>query len=90
MHLILEIDGPVLDVAPVWHRLHLEVVAAVGWSALDQATFWRLTRKHGREADLLRGAKPIKLKEYYSFIKDTYMGKSAHVDSNHWNISINK
>lgn len=66
MNLILEIDGPVLHVAPVWYRVHCEVAAAVGWSALDQATFWRLTRKRGREADLLRGARPLKLKEYYA------------------------
>ena len=66
MILIIEIDGPVLDIAPVWHRVHCDAAAHVGWSALDQATFWRLTRKQGREADLLRGAKPAKLKEYYA------------------------
>ena len=65
MKLILEIDGPVLDVAPVWYRVHCEVAGAVGWAKLDQPTFWRLTRKQGREADLLRGARPVKLKEYY-------------------------
>ena len=70
MNLIIEIDGPVLDVATAWHRVHLEVAAAVGWSALDQATFWRLTRKQGREANLLPGAKPVKLKEYYARFDD--------------------
>jgi phosphoglycolate phosphatase-like HAD superfamily hydrolase len=64
MNLIIEIDGPVLDIAPVWYRVHCDAAADVGWSALDQATFWRLTRKQGREADLLRGAKPAKLKDY--------------------------
>ena len=66
MNLIIEMDGPVLDVAPGWYSAHREVAAAVGWSALDQATFWRLTRKQGREATLLRGARPAKLKEYYT------------------------
>ncbi|MEE9297152.1 MAG: hypothetical protein V3W34_19605 [Phycisphaerae bacterium] len=66
MNLIIEIDGPVLDVAPLWYRLHREVAAAVGWSALDQATFWGLTRKQGREARLLPGAKPLKLKKYHA------------------------
>ncbi len=66
MKLILEIDGPVLDIAPVWHRVHCEVAAAVGWSALDRQTFWRLTRKQGRQANLLAGARPGKLEDYYA------------------------
>ena len=65
MNLILEIDGPVLDVAPIWYRVHREVAAAVGWFALERAVFWSLTRKQGCEANVLRGARPGKLKEYH-------------------------
>lgn len=66
MNFIVEIDGPVLDVAPAWYRAHREAAAKVGWAALDRPTFWRLTRKQGREANLLRGAKPVKIKAYHS------------------------
>jgi len=66
MNLIVEIDGPVLDVASAWYRAHREAAAGVRWAALDRATFWRLTRKQGREADLLRGAKPVKIKAYHA------------------------
>jgi len=70
MNIVVEIDGPVLDVAPVWHRLHVQVAAELGWSALDQATFWRVTRKQGGNANLLPGARPLKLKEYYARFQD--------------------
>lgn len=66
MNFIVEIDGPVLDVAPAWYRAHREAAAKVGWAALDRPTFWRLTRKQGREANLLRGAKPVKIKAYHA------------------------
>ena len=66
MNIIVEIDGPVLDVAPAWYRAHREAAAKVGWAALDRPTFWRLTRKQGREANLLRGAKPVKIKAYHA------------------------
>ena len=66
MNFIVEIDGPVLDVAPAWFRAHREAAAKVGWAALDRPTFWRLTRKQGREANLLRGAKPVKIKAYHT------------------------
>jgi len=66
MNLILEIDGPVLDVAPLWYRVHREVAAEVGWSTLDQGTFWRQSRKHGRDMSPLSGARPAKVKEYFA------------------------
>jgi phosphoglycolate phosphatase-like HAD superfamily hydrolase len=66
MNLILEIDGVLLDVAPAWYRVHREVAAELGWSTLDQGTFWRQTRKYGREMSPLRGARPAKVKEYYT------------------------
>jgi len=66
MNLILEMDGPVLDVAPVWYRVHREVAAEVGWSTLDQGTFWRQTRRLGRDVSPLPGARPAKVKEYFA------------------------
>ncbi|MGD2109790.1 MAG: hypothetical protein PVI86_10395 [Phycisphaerae bacterium] len=66
MKLIIEIDGPVLDVAPVWYRVHREVAAELDWSTLDQGTFWRQTRKLGREMTPLPGARPVKIKQYFA------------------------
>lgn len=66
MNLILEIDGLLLDVGPAWYRVHREVATAVGWSTLDQGSFWRQTRKKGRNVSPLPGARPAKVKEYYA------------------------
>lgn len=64
MRFIIEFDGPVFDPAPVYYAAHQAAVAEVGWSRLDQATFWRLLRTKGRQADLLPGAKPVKIADY--------------------------
>ena len=66
MKLIIEIEGALLDVVPTHYEAHRRVAAEVGWARLDRATFWRLTRTKGREANLLPGARPVKLKEYYA------------------------
>ncbi len=66
MRFVIEFDGPIVDIADVYYQAHREVAAAVGWSSLDQATYWRLTRTRGTDADVLPGAKPIKLKEYHA------------------------
>ncbi|MFQ5463482.1 MAG: HAD family hydrolase [Phycisphaerae bacterium] len=65
MKFIVEWDGVIADVAPVWYEAHRRVAAEVGWSKLDQATFWRLTRTKGAEANILPGAKPMKIKNYH-------------------------
>ena len=64
MKIILEFDGPVFDPAPVYYAAHQAASGDVGWSRLDQATFWRLLRTKGRQADFLPGAKPVKIAEY--------------------------
>jgi phosphoglycolate phosphatase-like HAD superfamily hydrolase len=61
---IIELDGPVFDVAPVYYDAHQAVATEVGWSRLERATFWRLWRSKGKEADFLPGAKPVKIAEY--------------------------
>lgn len=60
MNFIIDCDGPIIDVRPVHYNAFREVVAELGWSCLDEATYWRLVRSKGREANLLPGAKPIK------------------------------
>lgn len=64
MRIIIEFDGPVFDPSSVYYAAHKAAAAEVGWSHLDQATFRRLLRTKGRQADLLPGAKPVKIAEY--------------------------
>jgi len=64
LRFIIEFDGPVFDPAPVYYAAHQAAAGDVGWSRLDQATFWRLLRTKGRQADFLPAAKPIKIAEY--------------------------
>lgn len=64
MRFIIEFDGPVFDPASVYYAAHQAAAVEVGWSRLDQATFWRLLRTKGRQADLLPGAKPVKIADY--------------------------
>lgn len=70
MRFIIEFDGVVFDVAEAWYAAHAAATQAVGWSRLDQATFWRLTRTRGREADVLPAARPAKLNEYRAKFDD--------------------
>ena len=74
MRFIIEFDGPVFDPSSVYYAAHQAAAADVGWSRLDQATFWRLLRTKGRQADLLPGAKPVKIAEYQKRFDD-------HLDS---------
>lgn len=60
MNFVIDCDGPIIDVRPVYYAAFRLVVAELGWSCLDEATYWRLLRSKGREANLLPGAKPIK------------------------------
>lgn len=64
MRFILEFDGVLADVMPAYYAAHRVAAEAVGWSHLDEATFRRLIRTKGREADVLPGAKQLKLDAY--------------------------
>jgi|CXWL01.1.fsa_nt_gi phosphoglycolate phosphatase-like HAD superfamily hydrolase len=66
MNIILEFDGVIADQQESWYAAHTAATQDVGWSRLDSATFWRLMRTRGRQADLLPAAKPIKLTEYWT------------------------
>ena len=62
MRFIIEYDGPIIDVRPVHYRAFRAVVGELGWSCLDEPTYWRLVRTKGQDANLLPGAKPVKTK----------------------------
>ena len=64
MRFIIEIDGPVFDIMPVYHAAHCAVADELGWSPLDLDRFRRALRKDGANANMLPGAKPAKLAAY--------------------------
>jgi len=65
MRFIIELDGPVFDIAAAHYAAYHETAGELGWSRLDPTTYWRLVRTKGREADILPGAKPIKTEQLY-------------------------
>ncbi len=86
MRIIIELDGPVFDARPWQYAAHVCATKQVGWSRLDEGTFWRTLRKKGTGADLLRGAREAKIKEYASTIAtlleadDALSGLTLHED----------
>lgn len=70
MKFVIQLDGVVLDQAEALYHAHRFVAGEVGWSTLDQRTFWRMIRKDGREANFLRGAKPAKIAAYAAQFAD--------------------
>ncbi len=66
MLILLEVDGALLDVAPLRYRAYRETANAVGWSVLVQADYWRLVRTKSREAPILPGAPPSKIKDFHA------------------------
>jgi len=64
MRLILEFEGLLADVMPALYAAHRDAATSVGWSRLDEATFRRLIRTKGRDADVLPGAKAVKVEAY--------------------------
>ena len=66
MNIILEFDGVLADQQEAWYAAHVATTHAIGWSKLDSATFWRLIRTKGRQADLLPAARPGKVAEYWT------------------------
>ena len=66
MRFIIEFDGPVIDLRPVHYQVYRDVAADVGWARIDEATYRRRTRARGREANILPGARPVKLATFHT------------------------
>jgi len=63
---LIEFDGPLVDVEPVYSAAYRGAIEQAGWSRIDHDTFWRLFRAKGRQADLLPGAKPAKVEAFWA------------------------
>jgi len=64
MILLIEFEGPIAYVNDAYYGAYVEAATQIGWSKLDQSTFWRLTRTKGAEADVLPRAPDPKVKDY--------------------------
>jgi len=51
--ILLDLDGPVLDVSPRYHRLHRELVTAAGGTPLSAGDYWALKRARAPEREIL-------------------------------------
>ncbi len=51
--IFLDLDGPLLDVAERYHRLHCDLVAQHGGRPLDRETYWRAKRERVPEPEIL-------------------------------------
>lgn len=65
MRFLIEFDGPLANVLDHHYATYRCVAQKLGWSRVDQATYRRLTRTKGRQANILPGAKPTKIEQYY-------------------------
>lgn len=78
MKVVLEFEGAVADESDACYAAHAAAAEASGWAKLDQASFWRLMRSQGPDAVFLRGAKPLKLKEYHEAFQRLIAEPSIH------------
>ncbi|MBN1512577.1 MAG: HAD family hydrolase [Phycisphaerae bacterium] len=58
MKLLVDVDGPLLDVQPAYWHAYQQAVSELGLARIDPATFWRLVRSAAAEGMLLRNSKP--------------------------------
>lgn len=66
MTLFLDFDGPILDVAERYHRVHQDLVGAAHAGAFTTAEFWELKRNRTPVREILQrcGAAPESLEAY--------------------------
>lgn len=64
MNIIIELDGPVLNLEPGWYASYLDVCGRMGLPRLDQDAYWRHVRRGASDGEILRGAKPAQWREF--------------------------
>lgn len=57
MKLILEADGPILDVGPAYWHAYAAALSELNLPKTDPDTFWRLVRRGAAPGEYIRGAK---------------------------------
>ena len=64
IRIILELDGPIVDIEPVYWAAYSRVVAGLGLARKERATFWRALRRGGGVGDMLAGAGPRHIQRF--------------------------
>ncbi|MFQ5490089.1 MAG: HAD family hydrolase [Phycisphaerae bacterium] len=64
MRFIIECDGPVLDVQPAHWAAYSTVCRELGLARIEPVDFWRAVRRGDPDGQLVRGAKPLKIREF--------------------------
>ncbi len=64
MRFIIDCEGPVLDVQPCHWAGYSAACAELGLARMDPASFWRAVRRGAGDGELVRGAKPAKLRDF--------------------------
>lgn len=64
MQFLIELDGPVVDVAARYHQAHRRVQAALGLARREAREFWRLFRKGADLAEIVRPTRPGQIDAY--------------------------
>ena len=64
MKIILELDGPVFDVEPVYWAAYSRAAGELGMARKDRRVYWNAVRRGAGVGDMLVGAKPRHLVRY--------------------------
>jgi phosphoglycolate phosphatase-like HAD superfamily hydrolase len=64
MKIIIELDGPIIDVEPVYWAAYSQVVSELGLARKDRAQYWPLVRRGAGIGELVSGALPRHLEHY--------------------------
>lgn len=70
MLIAIELDGPILDIAPRWYEAHRRAQDALGLPRRDAKEFWRLTRKGADLAEIVRPTRSGQLADYIRAFSD--------------------
>ncbi len=64
MRIIIELEGPVLNVEPAYWAAYSGAAASVGLARTDRKRFWRAIRRGAGNTEMFTGARPRQLAQY--------------------------
>jgi len=64
MLVIVELDGPVIEIEPTFWAAYSIAVDSIGLARTDPRTYWRLVRKGAPDEKAILGAKPRHISKY--------------------------
>ncbi len=64
MKILIEMDGPLVNVEPRYYAVHRQVMESLGLPKLDRAMFWRLVRRVAPTSELVLGGREKHFQAY--------------------------